>query len=750
MRDARTTVFRPSMLAGMLLVFAGVIAVGGQPRAVAAEAPRVLPSGELPDDHRLGELKTLNDYFPFQPCDSPKAWAERAERLRRQLLMATGLWPMPTKTPAGAVVHGKVDRDDYTVERVYLESFPGHFVTGSLYRPKGHDGPRPAVLCPHGHWAGGRFYDAGEKAIRRSIVEGAERFEQSGRFPLQARCVQLARMGCVVFHYDMIGYADSQQIEHRPGVREQMNTPERWGYFSPQAEARMQNMMGLQTYNSTRALDWLSQLEGVDPKRIAVTGASGGGTQTFILSAIDPRPAVSFPAVMVSTAMQGGCTCENACYLRVESGNIEIAALFAPRPLGMTAADDWTKEIETKGLPELKQHYKMLGAENLVMAKPLVHFKHNYNYVSRAVMYSWLNKHLKLGFEEPIVEEDFRPLSVEEMTVWDDRHAKPPAGDDYERSLLEWITNDSEKQMAALVPRDAESLAEFRRVVGGAADVMIGRGLPPASALNAIEPHAIESEAAGCIMLGFRIRHEIAGEEIPAILLAPVGVDEMQEAMKRVVIWASPSGKRDVFDAEGRLRPAVRRLVAAKMSVLALDLFGQGEFTPDGKPLVKQPLNASGRGDWASYAGYTYGYNSPVFSKRVHDILSAVAAIKKNAAVNTVFLVGLSGAGHWVAAARAQAGGAVAKAAVDTAAFRFADVAAINDADFLPGGAKYHDLPGMLALSAPHELWLAGEGPEAPQVVAAAYRASGHPDRLTVVDLPEAERETAAIDWLLK
>ena len=60
-----------------------------------------------------------------------------------------------------------------------------------------------------------------------------------------------------------------------------------------------------------------------------------------------------------------------------------------------------------------------------VMARPLVQFKHNYNYVSRAVMYQWFNKHLKLGFQEPIVEEDFEPLSVEEMTVWDEEHPKP-------------------------------------------------------------------------------------------------------------------------------------------------------------------------------------------------------------------------------------------------------------------------------------------------------------------------------------
>src|SRR5207237_6455317 len=97
----------------------------------------------------------------------------------------------------------------------------------------------------------------------------------------------------------------------------------------------------------------------VEPQRLACTGASGGGTQTMILAALDPRLAAAFPAVMVSTAMQGGCTCENASLLRVGTGNVEFAALFAPKPMGMTAADDWTKEMETKGFPDLTKHWAM-------------------------------------------------------------------------------------------------------------------------------------------------------------------------------------------------------------------------------------------------------------------------------------------------------------------------------------------------------------------------------------------------------
>ena len=719
----------------LLFVPVGLVAIA------RAEAPRVLPPGELPNDRRLGELKTLNGYFPFSPCASPEAWAKRSERVRRQMLVATGMWPMPTKTPANAVIHGKVDRGEYTVEKVYLESFPGHFVTGNLYRPKGRTGPGPGVLCPHGHWANGRFYDAGEKALADQIAAGAEKFDPSGRYPLQARCAKLARMGSTVFHYDMVGYADSVQLAHRPGLREQMNTPENWGYFSPQAELRMQNMMGLQTYNSTRVLDWFSELPEVDPGRIAVTGASGGGTQTFILCAIDPRPAVAFPAVMVSTAMQGGCTCENACYLRVGSGNIEIAALISPRPLGMTAADDWTQEMETKGLPELKQHYRMLGVEDLVMAQ-YFHFPHNYNYVSRSVMYDWLNKHLKLGQQEPIVEEDFEPIEPSELSVWDDEHPKPAGGDDYERSLLRWITEDSEKQMAALVPSDAGSLARYREIVGGAVDVMIGRGLPETGTIK-LEADPKE-EIDDYVMVRGLVRYADQGEEVPMVALAP------KEWNHQVVIWIDAAGKQALFDDAGKPKPAVRRLLSAGMGVVGVDLFGQGEFTADGKALAKARLAESGRGDWAGYAGYTFGYNHPVFSQRVHDVLSLVALARSVESIEKVHLVGLSGAGHWVAAARAQAGGAVDRAVVDTGGFRFANLTAFDDPDFLPGGAKYLDLPGMLALSAPGELWLGGEGSEAPEVVAAAYRAVGSPDNLTVSDGEPPQREAAALAWLLR
>src|SRR5258705_10045310 len=151
-----TTRFLPSVFRLFLALSMAVSS------AIAAAAPRVLLEGKLPNDARLEPLKDLDGYFPFTPPASKAEWEKRAERVRRQILISQGLWPMPTKTRLNAVIHGKVDRGDYTVEKVYFESAPGFFVTGNLYRPKPVVGKAPGVLFAHGHWADARLLESTE------------------------------------------------------------------------------------------------------------------------------------------------------------------------------------------------------------------------------------------------------------------------------------------------------------------------------------------------------------------------------------------------------------------------------------------------------------------------------------------------------------------------------------------------------------------------------------------------------------
>ena len=700
---------------------------------------RVLPRNQVPNDRRLGSLKELSgDYFPFEVPKSRQQWEQRKADLKRRILVATGLWPMPDKTPLNPVIHGRVERDDFTIDKVYIESYPGHFVTGLLFKPKHVAGRLPGVLCPHGH--GGRLQDYGEKEIREQIVRGAERFEGSGRYPKLARCAQLARMGCVTFIFDMVGYADSVQVPRKVAhsfskQRPEFDTKENWGFYATQAELRMQSIMGLQTWNSIRALDFLCGLPEVDAKRIGVTGGSGGGTQTILLCAIDPRPAVAFPNGMVSTDMQGGCTCENCSLLRIGTGNVELAALFAPKPQGMTAANDWTKEMMTKGYPELKQLYAMLGAQKNVICHQLTHFPHNYNYVSRALMYSWFNKHLKLGLEEPVVEEDWPPLTEAEWTVWNDQHPKPADDPEHERRMLRYVTRQSDKQIAALKPTDAKSLARFREIVGGAFKTIIGRTLKQVGPITCQQIEQLDRD-------GYRYRKDILrlrrhGEELPVVTFLP----ERTSPNKQVVIWIDGQGKSALIDRRGRIIPEIRQLLDAGMAVLSADLLYQGEFLSGGKPLTQARASTNPR----AFSGFTFGYNHPIFAQRVHDILTLISFARSDRyGVKRIHLVGVNGAGPWVAAARAVTGNEVDSAAIDTGGFRFANLASYRDVNFLPGALKYGDLPALLALSAPDRLWIGGETEESLSIVTAAYAASGQLQHLRI----HTRQQQGMVQWL--
>jgi hypothetical protein len=441
---------------------------------------------------------------------------------------------------------------------------------------------------------------------------------------------------------------------------------------------------------------------------------------------------------MVSTAMQGGCTCENASGLRIGTGNVEFAGLFAPKPMGMTSANDWTREMATKGFPELKQLYTLLGAPDRVMLKRGEHFGHNYNYVSRAAMYAWFNKTLRLNLPEPIVEDDYRRLSRDEMTVWDTQHPRPPGGPDFERQLLRELTDDANQQLAEA----ARSREGFRRVVGGAVDVVIGRTLAEVGEMKA-EP-AERTDRGSYVEIPGLARNLTHGEELPAVVLWP------KQWNRQLVMWVSAQGKAALFaETAGapQPKPEVQKLLDAGSAVLGVDLLFQGEFLADGKEVtrtrrVKNPREA---------AAYTFGYNPSLFVQRVHDLLGLIKLARESEPrADSLCLVGLDGAGPWVAAARAIAGSAVDRAVIDTGGFRFGRVREIHDVNFLPGGAKYFDLPGLLALGAPGELLLAGEGAEAPELVRTAYRWDQAEARLRTVTGDAAPVRTAAVDWLLR
>ena len=684
-----------------------------------AEAPIVF-SGDQPQDSRLGDLKTLNGFFPFKPVKDLNEWKRRQTEIKRRILVSQGLWPLPTRTPLNAVIHGRVERDDYVVDRVFFESIPGNYVAGSLYRPKNRKGPFPVILSPHGHWQDGRFYDAGIETVRKQIETGAEQFIQGGRYPLQARAVQLARMGCVVFHYDMTGYADSTQLDHRPEKWKHLDRSKDWGFMSVQADLRLQNMMGLQTWNSIRAVDFVLQLDDVDPSRIGVTGASGGGTQSMILSAVDERIAASMPCVMVSTAMQGGCTCENAPLLRIDQGNIDIAAATAPRPLGLTAADDWTIELRTLGFPDLQRVYGMMGAEDRLTAVFHTQFPHNYNQVNRAAMYDFFNRHFDLGFDS-IEETDFLPLTRAESTVWNHTYPEPEGalvGDSHETKLLAAAAHDSDQTISHLVPESREELAAYRKIIGGAWETVLGRRYDQIGAVVYREKST--QRTTQVVIHAGVIRNMDHEEEFPILKF----VSPESPAKHGTVVWVTDEGKNSAFEND-QVRTGILSLVNAGYNVIVPDLFGQGELSRavEKEQCQRMWFQRGGDKGWHKFSGYTYGFNHCLFAQRTHDLLSV---IKYGRQQGEVGMVGLGKvAGPLVVAACSQARNEVNRYIIECQNFQFASIQRHDDPMFVPGAVKYLDLDGLTSLAAPVPGVIFGTGFPLTQQVYEAHDLSG-------------------------
>lgn len=656
----------------------------------------LMTSAQTPLPRPLREL--YSSEFPFNQQAASVGWEQRRQDIRNRILLACGLLPLPTKTPLNAVIHGRIERDDYTIDRVCFESFPGHYVTGNLYLPKQKpkDGKMPGILCPHGHWPNGRFMDLGKDtpATNEQLAIGAERWESGARSPLQARCVQLARMGCAVFFYDMLGYADSLQIaDHRSGRREDLtgSEPGTYGLYSAAAELRLQSNFGLQTWNGLRALDFILNLPGIDEKRISCTGASGGGTQTMILGAIDDRLATAFPCVMVSTAMQGGCTCETACYLRIGQGNIDIAAAFAPKPMGMTAADDWTKELETKGFPDLKALWKQLGKPDNVMATFNTHWKHNYNHVSRTTMYGFMNQHFALGFNEPVLEREFIVSSKEELTVWTQEHPLPSgdqAGGAHEKAILKHWSDDSD----ALIQKQPE-------IRGTAWELIVGRSLPAATDISVDEPEKLET-ADGIIIARSTTRNTAANEEVKATYFMPPS----ENWNGSVLIWLMSQVPTEP-DAP------MKNLVKKGYAIALPELYLPGETKNPWNPVKSKDAQHN---EWSWSACYTYGYNHPLLVQRVHDALTLLVMIKNHERQpKKLILVASDGMGAVGALTSAMAGDLVERSIIDTQGFRFASLKDVQDAQFVPGAVKYGDLPGLLSLTDKSKLTVLGEGDRA-------------------------------------
>jgi len=320
-------------------------------------------------------------------------WEQRKAAIIPCIKESLGLTVLPAKPASKPIITNKRVMNGYTIENVAIETLPGLYVCGSLYRPLNVKGKVPVILCPSGHFDLGRY-----------------------RPDQQYACAMLARMGAIALSYDLIGYGESQlQFDF--------------------ADHRRSLTMAVQTLNNIRMLDFLCALKEADTTRVAVTGASGGGSQTMLLTALDARVKVTAPIVMVSAWYAGGCPCETGLPIHFcggETNNVELAAMAAPRPqLIVSDGGDWTATVPEIEFPYIKHIYAYYNRQNMTSNMHLPDEKHDYGLSKRAATYTFFEKYLGL---KPIQMQAGKPdesgcviENPDKMYVFGPRGQKLPA-----------------------------------------------------------------------------------------------------------------------------------------------------------------------------------------------------------------------------------------------------------------------------------------------------------------------------------
>lgn len=651
-------------------------------------------AGEVPEtDRRLTEIRHTDMHYSMPEYDSLDQWQERAAFLRKQILYSAGLAPLPEKTPLNARVFGKVKYGDYTIEKVLLETYPGSYLGGNLYRPRGGEGPFPGIVSPHGHWTYGRL-------------------ENSERGSVPARGIHLAQQGHVVFTYDMVGYNDTIQFPH--GFEDRRN--QLWSI----------GVLGLQLWNSIRAVDFLASLPDVNPERIAATGASGGATQTFLLQAVDERIKFSAPVNMISAIMQGGSYCENAPNLRIGTNNMEIAALMAPRPMLMVSATgDWTRNTPEEEFPAVQSVYKLYKAPDNVET---VQFDspHNYHRGSREAVYRFFGRWI-LGDpkEEHFAEGAYHPEQLSYMlALW---NLERPAGAIGLKDYVAARVREAERQTEKLRPANAAGLEEARAAFHERLSFATMASSPAA---DAVLSERVEKLPNGeKLVLGRRGE----GDRVPAVLLQ----EKNKRNAPRPALIVHPEGSAWTLSSSESRNGIVKKLLREGGAVLGIDAF-QTER-------IRVPRDIASAGQYAERFYTTFNRTND--ARRVQDILTAIAFLRARSGEQNIHVAGFEEAGVWALFAAALAEGPLTVAA-DLHHFNAASGGDYLENFFIPHIRKAGDFRAAAPLLAGRRLLVHNLHESFPmEWYERSFAAAGAPKRFESV--PHELTQEAVARWLL-
>jgi len=301
------------------------------------------------------------DYLSSLYNDVP-SFEKRKKAIRECMFSALRLSPLPAKPNSKPIITNVRQMDGYTIENVAIETLPGLYVCGSLYKPAKVKGKIPVIIAPNGHFQSGRYNKDQQKL-----------------------CATLARMGAMAFSYDLFGWGESMlQFKFEDHNRSLAMT--------------------IQALNGLRLIDFLLSRKGADASRLGITGASGGGSQTMLLSALDDRIKVSAPVVMLSCYFYGGSLSESGMPVHLCEGgtnNPELAAMFAPKPqLVVSDGKDWTEHVPEIEFPYLQKVYSYYGKKDAVTNVHLPTEGHDYGISKRKAVYQFMAQNLGLNIKQ--------------------------------------------------------------------------------------------------------------------------------------------------------------------------------------------------------------------------------------------------------------------------------------------------------------------------------------------------------------
>jgi len=575
---------------------------------------------------------------------------------------------MPERTPLRARVVGSLERPGYRLEKILYESRPELHIPANLYILTAGRPPFPGVLFQMGHSLNGKANDSYQRC-----------------------CQGLARLGYLVLAFDPMGQGERTYYPDKALKRTRLSSADE-EHTLPGKQMLLfgDTSSRLQVWDAVRSLDYLAAHPMVDPKRLASTGQSGGGTLTMLLMAVDDRLAAA--AVCCGNTENFACrdfnapgSTDDAEQNFVDSGPLgfdrwDLLYPFAPKPLLVTVSDKdffgtYSSEYIANGWEEyqkLQKVYEVMGkGEQLAWyGTPL---PHGLSYDTRMQVYNWFSRHLK-GQERPVEEEPLVTPEPDE-TLW-----VAESGNVVQSFHGETPFTINRARAARREPADLVKLLRVERPVKGLQATVLGS--VPSRGLT-IEAWEVASAP---------------GVWLPAWVFRPKSVD----ASKPVLLMLDPAGR----NVRWRESESYQALAAEGYTVCAADVRGTGDLWPEygrGAPRYARSHNEEENYAWASLI-----LGKPLVGQRVTDILALVQALP-GAKVKIIASGKMTVPALFAAALETKidelhlsSGLKSFRSIVDAEEFEY------PFANFVPGLLNYTDLPEVAASIAPRKVTVAG------------------------------------------